>query len=103
MTLAALIQKRDAVNLATAIPAISATQQGEATGTIARIATIAVANPRKAKPVYMQRIINLLSPIGWHITRDRPSRLRAEPGWFIPPTWVAVVALAITIRQEGDE
>lgn len=45
MTLAALIRKRESRKVATAIPAISATQTGGAPGTVARIATVAVANP----------------------------------------------------------
>lgn len=43
--LATLIRKRDTRQLATAIPAIAATQQEQASGTVAKIATIAVANP----------------------------------------------------------
>lgn len=49
MTLSALIRKRDAGNLATAIPAISATQPTREAATVARIATVAVANPREDK------------------------------------------------------
>ena len=49
MTLSALIRKRDTGNLATAIPAISATQPKEGAGTVARIATVAVANPKEEK------------------------------------------------------
>ena len=49
MTLSALIRKRDAGNLATAIPAISATQPKGEAATVARIATVAVANPKEEK------------------------------------------------------
>ena len=49
MTLSALIRKRDTRNLATAIPAISATQPKTEAATVARIATVAVANPLEAK------------------------------------------------------
>lgn len=49
MTLSALIRKRDTGNLATAIPAISATQPKGEAATVARIATVAVANPREPK------------------------------------------------------
>ena len=49
MTLSALIQKRDTGNLATAIPAISATQPKGDAATVARIATVAVANPKEEK------------------------------------------------------
>ena len=48
MSLADLIRKRTG-NLATAIPAIPATQPREEAATIARIATVAVANPTEAK------------------------------------------------------
>lgn len=44
MILAALIRKRTIGDLATATPAIAATQTAETIGTVARIATIAVAN-----------------------------------------------------------
>ena len=49
MTLAALIRKRDTGDSATAIPAIPATQAGSGRATVARIATIAVANPQEAE------------------------------------------------------
>ncbi|MCU0841268.1 MAG: hypothetical protein MUC79_06065 [Thiobacillaceae bacterium] len=49
MTLSALIRKRDTGNLATAIPAISATQPKGEAATVARIATLAVANPKEEK------------------------------------------------------
>ena len=49
MTLSALIRKRDTGNLATAIPAISATQPKGEAATVARIATVAVANPKEAE------------------------------------------------------
>jgi hypothetical protein len=44
MTLANLICKRGTGNIATAIPAISATQHGQRAEEVARIATVAVAN-----------------------------------------------------------
>lgn len=50
MTLSALIRKRDTGNLATAIPAISATQPKGEAATVARIATVAVANSTEDKP-----------------------------------------------------
>lgn len=49
MTLSALIRKRDTGNLATAIPAIPATQPKGAAATVARIATVAVANPKEER------------------------------------------------------
>ncbi len=51
MSLTALIRKRVTGRLATAIPAISATQASSARATVARIATIAVANPQEAETV----------------------------------------------------
>jgi hypothetical protein len=49
VTLANLIRKRDTGNLATAIPAISATQPKGEAATVARIATVAVANPKEGQ------------------------------------------------------
>ncbi len=49
MTLSALIRKRGTGSLATAIPAISATQPKVEAGTVARIATVAVATPKEEK------------------------------------------------------
>ena len=49
MTLSNLIRKRDTVSIATAIPAISATQPKREAVTVARIATVAVANPKEEK------------------------------------------------------
>ena len=49
MTLTALIRKRDTGSIATAIPAISATQPKGESATIARMATVAVASPPEAK------------------------------------------------------
>lgn len=49
MTLSTLIRKRDTGNLATAIPAISATQPKGGAAAVARIATVAVANPKEEK------------------------------------------------------
>ena len=46
MSLVDLIRKRTNSDSATAIPAIFATQQGERGATVARIATVAVANPQ---------------------------------------------------------
>lgn len=49
MTLSSLIRKRDTGNLATAISAIPATQPKGEAATVARIATVAVANPTEEK------------------------------------------------------
>ena len=53
MTLSALIRKRDTGSLATAIPAISATQPKGEAGTVARIATVAVAKPDEQKTMLL--------------------------------------------------
>ncbi|TXG97382.1 MAG: hypothetical protein E6R09_12840 [Rhodocyclaceae bacterium] len=49
MTLSSLIRKNEIREPATAIPAIPATQEHETAGTVARIATVAVANPKEEK------------------------------------------------------
>ncbi len=49
MTLSNLIRKRDTGSIATAIPAIPATQPKGEAATVARIATVAVANPKEEK------------------------------------------------------
>ncbi len=49
MTLSALMKKGGLCAAATAIPAIAATEEGEKAGTVARVATVAVANPPSAK------------------------------------------------------
>lgn len=64
MTLAALIRRRGAGSLATAIPAIPATPQGIATGTVARIATIAVATATTQEGDQWQELESLLAIVG---------------------------------------
>jgi len=49
MTLSALMKKGGLCAAATAIPAIAATEEGEKAGTVARVATVAVANPPSEK------------------------------------------------------
>ncbi|WP_374338968.1 hypothetical protein [Leeia sp.] len=49
MSLSALIKKRSTGNLATAIPAISATHPKGEARTVAKVATVAVANPMEEK------------------------------------------------------
>ncbi|MHB1292592.1 MAG: hypothetical protein ACYCY5_10465 [Sulfuricella sp.] len=49
MTLSALMKKGGLRAAATAIPATAATEEGEKTGTVARVATVAVANPPSAE------------------------------------------------------
>ena len=55
MTLAALIRKRESGKVATAIPAISATQPTEEMATVARIATVAVAIPTETQTATASR------------------------------------------------
>lgn len=57
MTLANLIRKRAPGNLATAIPAISATEPKGGAATIARIATVAVANPKEEKTALRAKVV----------------------------------------------
>lgn len=59
--LSALILKRKIRNAATAIPAISATQPKEGAGTVARIATVAIATPTEAKTA------NAATSWGWSL------------------------------------
>jgi hypothetical protein len=49
MTLSALMRKRENRRVATAIPAIFATPTQKEAPTVARIATVAVANPKKTE------------------------------------------------------
>jgi hypothetical protein len=56
MSLSALIRKRGTGNLATAIPAISATQPTGEAATVARIATLAVANPKEEKTAPLPKV-----------------------------------------------
>jgi hypothetical protein len=77
MTLSALIRKSATVKVATAIPAISATQPGEVSETVARIATVAVANPTERKTAN---------------DAANPNALAAEP--FDPEAWEERAAIA---------
>ena len=56
MTLSALIRKSATVKVATAIPAISATQPKGEAATVARIATVAVANPKEEKTAPLAKV-----------------------------------------------
>ena len=71
MSLANLIRKRETGGIATAIPAISATQHKEEAVTVARIATVAVANPQQWQTAPR-------SPVG---AGDTP--LITSHGWMI--------------------
>lgn len=90
MTLSALIRKRDTGNLATAIPAISATQPKGEARTVARIATVAVANPKEgqaAPPVIVGDGDTVAAPM----TADDEKAIRA---WLalIEETAPAIIA-----------
>ena len=76
MSLADLIRKRDTGKAATAIPAISATQRNERAATVARIATVAVANPTEAKTA------NAATSWGWlvHFSDREPVEVYCNPG-----------------------
>jgi hypothetical protein len=56
MTLSTLIRKRDTVRVATAIPAIFATQPKGEAATVARIATVAVANPKEERTASPEKV-----------------------------------------------
>ena len=98
MTLAALIRKRESGKVATATPAISATQQGETAETVARIATVAVANPTSPE----------VTPLPGPATESRRQRalamLSEQPGIKYavvvddPDTDPVILALAIRER-----
>lgn len=73
--LSALIQKRETRKAATAIPAISATQHNERAVTVARIATVAVANPTDAKTA------DAVTSWGWllHFADREPLEVYCNP------------------------
>lgn len=73
--LSALIQKRETRKAATAIPAISATQHNEGATTVARIATVAVANLTEAKTA------NAATSWGWlvHFADRDPVEVYCDP------------------------
>ena len=56
MTLSSLIRKRNTGSIATAIPATSATRNGDGGETVARIATVAVANSKDERAVLPARV-----------------------------------------------
>jgi len=82
MTLSALIRKRDTGNRATAIPAISATQPKGEAATVARIATVAVANPaepKTAKPAEVGAGDTARTPADDRMEHEA-DKLRGNPG-----------------------
>lgn len=85
MTLASLIRKRDTGGIATAIPAISATQPKGEAATVARIATVAVANPangQTGKPANDgQKQVGGLASFAWliHFTDREPLYVTFSP------------------------
>ena len=95
MSLTALIRKRVTGNLATAIPAIPATQAGRGLAAVARIATIAIANPEvapsdPATEARRQRVLTMLA--------DNPAlRLAVVCDGAGDP-----VPVAVAIRDKGS-
>ena len=83
MTLSALMKKGGLCELATAIPATAATEAGEKAGTVARVATVVVANPPSAK-----------STPPAPMTADEESAIRA---WLaqIEETDAAIIAVVL--------
>lgn len=91
MSLAELIRKRRSVPVATAIPAIPATDGREFAGTVARIATVAVANPTEPKDESYLWVLHFadrepltvaFSPAATdvEVLNAYPDALAAEPG-----------------------
>ena len=95
MSLTALIRKRVTGNLATAIPAIPATQAGRGLAAVARLATIAIANPEvapsdPATEARRQRVLAMLA--------DNPAlRLAVVCDGAGDP-----VPVAVAIRDKGS-
>jgi hypothetical protein len=83
MTLSALMKKGGLCAVATAIPATAATEEGEKIGTVARVATVAVANPPSVKS----------TPTA-PMTADEESAIRA---WLahIEETDAAIIAVVL--------
>lgn len=83
MTLSALMKKGGLCAAATAIPATAATEEGEKAGTVARVATVAVANPPSAES----------TPTA-PMTADEESAIRA---WLahIEETDTAIIAIVL--------
>jgi hypothetical protein len=90
MTLSALIRKRDTGKVATAIPAISATQPKREAATVARIATVAVANPKEEKTAPPAAAAN-----------DGPTFVTPDPDYH-RLRWWRVAILADGRRIESD-
>ena len=86
MTLSALIRKRGTGNLATAIPAISATQPKEGAGTVARIATVAITKSPQGR-CYSATVALLEDPpaspapvIDWEAFEERAAIMEYDGG-----------------------
>ena len=98
MTLSALIRKRDTGKVATAIPAISATQPKREAATVARIATVAVANPKEEKTPPPA----IVSPGDTALAaNDPPAYVTPDPDYHRLPWW-RVAILADGRRIESD-
>lgn len=78
MTLSALIRKRGTENLATAIPAISATQPKGESGTVATVATVAVANPQESKPIQPMTEAEAQTVRVWLASTNEPDPAEVE-------------------------
>jgi hypothetical protein len=91
MTLSALMKKGGLCAAATAIPATAATEAGEKAGTVAKVATVAVANPPRVESYPT-------APV----TADEESAIRA---WLahIEETDVAIIAVVLgQCRTDAD-
>ncbi|MHB9100123.1 MAG: hypothetical protein ACYC2E_01195 [Sulfuricella sp.] len=88
MTLSALMKKGGLSAAATAIPATAATEEGEKAGTVARIATVAVANTPRVES-------HPTAPM----TADEESAIRA---WlaYIEETDAAIIAVVLDQCRE---
>jgi hypothetical protein len=76
VTLSALMKKGALRGTATAIPATAATDDGKNIGTVARVATVAVANPRSPVADYREQVHHIapgeeLLPRAWVVEEVR--------------------------------
>ena len=90
MSLLSRLREKQIGNLATAIPAISATQPKREAATVARIATVAVANPKEEKTAPPAAAAN-----------DGPTFVTPDPSYQTTPWW-RVAILADGRRIESD-
>ncbi len=90
MSLSDLIRKRSTNHLATAIPAIPATQPHGEAATVARIATVAVANPvRCIDCAHSSRADQYDEPGAWRLCRaGKGGRFAYQEHWCT--AWLAI-------------